>query len=49
MLTCLKGALNRHVRNKMKKTKILRGTKVDIAANSNIVGIKNSHFKVCYV
>lgn len=42
MVSSLKGAFDRHVRNKIKKAKILKWTEVNIAADSNIAGIENS-------
>lgn len=49
MLNCLKGTFDSHVRNKMKKTRILRGTEVDIMAIGNIAGIMKSHLKLRFV
>lgn len=44
MVSSLKGAFDRRVRNKIKKAKILKWTEVDITDNSNIAGIMTSHF-----
>lgn len=42
MVSSLKGAFDKCVRNMVKKAKILKWTEVDIADDSNVAGIMTS-------